>query len=195
MKDLGCWFNKGYTFNSMMDTQISKAKADIQMVKHGIKARDSESLKQLFQMYMQSALLYSSEIWMNIDSATISKPDEIDRQFWKLLPEGQVRSVCLSSAQMAIKENLMMFFKIKHNMAKTSLDEGFKYMQTATETRLSAKRDLLLPKCKLAMKQKEFVSVTTKLYNQMDAVKRESKLISVFSREAQVVAESYLYTL
>ena len=39
MKDLGCWFNKNYTFIPMMNTQISKAKRVIQMVKHGLKTR------------------------------------------------------------------------------------------------------------------------------------------------------------
>ena len=188
MKDLGCWFNKGYTFIPMMNTQIAKAKAVILMVKHGIKARDTASLKQLFQMYMQSSLLYSSEVWMNLEKATIDKLNEIDSKFWRLLPEGQTRPNCLSSAQLAIKKNLMMFFKIKHKMAIVSFDEDFKFGQNEALTRLSAKRDLLLPKCKLALKQKEFVSVTTKLYNQMDPIKRESKLISVFSNEAQRIA-------
>ena len=194
MKDLGCWFNKGYTFIPMMNTQISKAKAVIQMVKHGLQARDTTSLKQLFQMYMQSTLLYASEVWLNIDEATITKLDEVDRKFWKLLPQDQTRPECLSSAQMAIKKNLLMFFKIKHKMAKVTLDSDFEYMQSETHTRLSVKQNLLAPKCRLAMKQKEYVSVTTKLYNLMDPIKRESKLISIYSREAQRVAETFVYT-
>ena len=191
MKDLGCWFNKNYTFIPMINTQISKAKRIIQMVRHGLKVRDSRSMLQIFQIYFQSRLLYSSEIWLNLEDATINKLNDIDEKFWALLPNDIEKPKCLSSAQVAVKKNLMMYFKMRHNLAIVNLDEKFKFMQTVTFTRLSMKKDLLLPKSRLAFRQKEFVSITTKLYNRMDPTKRESKLISVFAREAQKIAEEF----
>ena len=64
-------------------------------------------------------------------------------------------------------------------------------MQSDTNTRLSQKRDLLLPKSRLAFRQKEYISVTTKLFNHMDPIKRDSKLISVFGREAERTAKEF----
>ena len=117
----------------------------------------------LFQTYFQSCLLYASEIWLNIDEATINKLDEVDNKFWNLLPKDIVKPNCLTSAQAAVKKNLMFYFKLKHKMATADLDYGFTFMQSDTNTGLSKKRDLLLPKSRLAFRQKEFISVNTKL--------------------------------
>ena len=116
MKDLGCWFNKGYTFIPMMNTQISKAKSVIYRIRNDLKVRDTLSLTQLFHSYYQSSLLYASEVWMNTENATIQKLNDIDDKLWSLLPENATRPDCLSSAQMAIKKNLMLYFisKIKN---------------------------------------------------------------------------------
>ena len=191
MKDLGCWFNKGYTFVPMMSTQISKAKSVIHRIKNDLKVRDVRSLTQLYHSYYQSSLLYSSEVWMNIEHATIQKLNESDDRFWSLLPVGSTRPDCMSSAQMAIKKNLMMYFKSKFNLAKISLDHGFEYVNDSANTRSSVRKDFLAPKCQKAFTQKEFVYVTTKLLNRMDPAKRESKLISVFAREAELMARTY----
>ena len=191
MKDLGCWFNKNYTFVPMINTQLSKAKRIIQMVKHGLKVRDAKSMLQIFQAYFQSRLLYSSEVWVNLEDATLNKLNHIDNKFWELLPHNIPRPKCLSSAQLALKKNMMMYFKMRHNMAKVTLDDSFSFMQVDTFTRLSMKKDLKLPKCRLAFKQKEFVANTTKLYNRMDPTKRESKLYSVFEKETLRVVEEH----
>ena len=191
MKDLGCWFNKGYTFIPMMNTQISKAKSVIYRIKNDLKVRDTRSLTQLFHSYYQSSLLYASEVWMNTENATIQKLNDIDDKFWSLLPENATRPDCLSSAQMAIKKNLMLYFKSKFNLAKISLDHGFEFMNDESHTRSSVRKDFLAPKCQKAFTQKEFVYVTTKLLNRMDPAKRESKLISVFAREAELMARTY----
>ena len=152
----------------MMNTQISKAKSVIHRIKNDLKVRDVRSLTQLYHSYYQSSLLYSSEVWMNIEHATIQKLDDIDHKFWSLLPENAVRPDCLLSAQMAIKNNLMLYFKSKFNLAKISLDHGFKFVNDSANTRSSVRKDLLTPKCRLAFTQKEFVYVNTKLLNTVE---------------------------
>ena len=175
----------------MMNTQLAKARSVIHMIKNNLKTRDEQSLLQLYRSHFQSRLLYASEVWMNIEEATINKLNEIDCKFWSLLPEGVQRPVCLSSAQIAIKKNLIMYFKSKHNLAKLSLDNNFTYVNDEANTRSSLRKDFLMPKCRLAFVKKEFVPVTTKLLNQMDAKKRETKLLSIFYREAERIALTY----
>ena len=175
----------------MMNTQFAKANSAIFMVKYALIARDAKSLTQLYQSYFQSRLLYSSEVWFNLDSATIKKIEHMDEKFWELRPQGMIIPDCLTSVQMAVKKNLLMYFKIRHNLAKVSFDNKFDFLSNQITTRGCEKRDMRQPKCRLALKQKEFVCVTTKLYNQMDTLKRESKLLTVFSKEAERVARLY----
>ena len=191
MKDLGVWFNKKYTFTTMINTQMAKAACVIQMIKHGLKVRDVKSLTQLYTMYFQSTLLYGSEVWANSDNALKIKLDSMDDKFWALLPNNLVKPDCLTSIQRAMKKNLSLYFKIKYNLSKTSLKTPFKFCQDSANTRGNMMRNLLPPKCRLAMKQKEFVNVTSKLYNKMDLLKRESKLLIVFEREAEKIVRRY----
>ena len=138
-------------------------------------------------MYFQSTLLYGSEVWANRDNSMKVKLDEMDRKFWNLLPNGLERPNCLSSMQRAMKKNLSLYFKIKFKLSKTDLKTEFAYTQEATNTRVSSKQELLPPKCRLAMRQKEFVYVTSKLYNQMDIRSRKSRLLTVFENEAELL--------
>ena len=188
MKDLGCYFSQIYNFNVMMNTQFAKAKSAIYMVKYGLLTRNSQALTQIYQSYFQSRLLYSSEVWLNLDGATINKLERMDERFWALRPNGMVIPDCLTSVQMAVKKNLLMYFKIRHKLAIVSFDNKFEFVRDTIHTRNSEKRNLRPPKCRLVLKQREFVNITTKLYNLMDVSRRESRLYSVFAREAERIA-------
>ena len=183
LKDLGVIFSKTYTFVSMMKVQMAKAKNVIRRIKNDLIVRDARSLKLIYQTYYQPTLLYGSEIWINLEVATINKLQAADDSFWDLLPVTAQKPTCRNSMQVAVRKNLMHYFKHKFSICKMSLHEDFKETNILNATRTSEKRDLIAPKSKLSVKTREFVSVTTKLFNKLDAIKRKTTLIGNFSRE------------
>ena len=188
LKDLGCVFSKTYTFVSMMNIQLAKARRTIRMVSNKLLVRNAESLKLIYQAYFQSSLLYSSEIWLNLESSTLGKLVRIDESFWKLLPENEVKPKCYNSVQVAIKKNLMLYFKHHFKICKTDLTINFSKFGN-TQTRESLRGDLKPPKSRLSVGTREFVTVTTKLYNQMNHEKRTSKLLINFEKEVNRMVE------
>ena len=188
LKDLGCVFSRTYTFVSMMVSQLAKARRVIRMVSNKLMVRNPESLKMIFQAYFQSTLLYSSEVWLNLENSTLGKLKRIDDSFWKLLPDGQERPKCYNSIQIAVKKNLMLFFKHKFNLCKTTLEEDFRGFDNL-QTRESLRGDLKPPKSRLSVKTREFVTVTTKLYNLMDHDTRTTRLLPNFERAVNLMIE------
>ena len=116
--------------------------------------------------------------------STLSKLSKIDSDFWALLPKEYEKPNCLTSVQLALKKNLVMYFKLKHRLIKTNFVSDFECASDIHSTRSWSRHDLKIKKCKLQAKRIEFVNITTKLYNLMDPVKRSSKLLTVFEKEA-----------
>ena len=182
LKDLGVLFSKTYTFVSMMKVQIAKARNIIRKVRHNLIVRDPVSLKMIYQSYFQSTLLYGSEVWLNIEDSTLSKLYNIDDSFWALLPAQYDRPICRNSVQVAVRKNLMLYFKHKYDICKMDLTEDF-YEIEQNLTRNGGRNQLRPPKCRLSVKSREFTSVTTKLFNKLNHEKRKTTLINNFSRE------------
>ena len=184
MKDLGCVFSKNYNFVPMIATRLAKARSVIQIIKHNLLLRTPEAMKIIFQAYFQSVILYSSEVWVNLQDRMLSKLYNVDSEFWSLLPKSMEKPKCLNSVQLALKTNLMIFFKHKHRLMKTTFASDFSKIGDKYETRANARNDLKTKKCKMQATNNEFVNVTTKLFNLMDPIKRSSKLLTVFEKEA-----------
>ena len=189
LKNLGCVFSKTYTFVAMMNLQLAKAKRVMRMIENKLFVRDAQCLKQIYQCYLQSTLLYSSEVWFNLENPTIDKLRRVDESFWELLPNDQEPPVCYNSVQIAVKKNLMLFFKHKFNICRTDLTEEFVTFETQ-QTRESLRGDLKLPKSNLSVKTREFVTVTTKLFNMLDPIKRVTRLLPKFERTVNEMIEN-----
>ena len=169
-----------------------KACRVINIIKHSLSVRDTAALKQLYQQYYQSVLLYCSEVWFNLEPATLKKIMHADERFWRLRPYGVQRPNVWNSVQICVKKSLMLYFKYKHRIHVVDLETNFEYVQNATETRSSMRGDLKLPKMRMAMKRNKFVSVTTKIFNLMDSVQRESRLILNYERAVEsMIAQEF----
>ena len=94
------------------------------------------------------------------------------------------RPNCMSSVQVAFKQNLMAYFKHRHRLIKTDFKSVFCQVNDGYETRAKNRNDLKTRKCRLQMFSNKYVNVTTKLFNLMDPVQRSTKLMTVFEREA-----------
>ena len=182
LKDLGCLFSTTYTFCAMMANQVSKAKCVIFMIMNKLKARDQKSMTQLFQSYFQSVLLYASEVWLNLDYATLNKLDEIDQKFWNLAQDCEIRT--FSSVQLAVMKNLMMLFKIKNKMAIAEFEDDFSESNISS-TRAATNGGLQMPNIKLALKRNEFITVTSKVFNFLDPEIRKTKNLQRFKTEVR----------
>ena len=59
-------------------------------------------------------------------------------------------------------------------------------------TREAQRGDLKLPKSRLSVKSREFVTVTTKLFNMMDQTKRSTRLIINYEKAVnQMIEENF----
>ena len=185
--DLGVKFSIHQSFHCHLEYASMKANRVINMVKHNLRVRSTEVLRIIYQMYFQPRITYASQLWFNLDDLVITKVNELDRQFWKLA--GTIRRPdVLTTVQLMVVQQLMLFFDYKHGGVCLDLEDDFQECQNMISTRRMRNEELNLPKPRIESKREEFVYTTTRLYNMLSVDQRNEQKRSIFKRSAIALA-------
>ena len=145
IRDLVVIVDSGLMFDAHVNTVVSKAYARIAMVLRGFSTRNTILLRRTYITYVRPILEYASSVWNPHLLKHINVLERVQRHFTKRITvlrnlSYEERLACLDVDTLEcrrLKADLILYYKIMHNLTPWSIDRYFNTTVHSRHTRLT----------------------------------------------------------
>jgi hypothetical protein len=202
VKDLGIYVDSNLKFDQHVSRIVSKAYSRIACLLHGFISRDSNLLKKAYVTFIRPMLEYGANVWCPGQLKYIDTIERVQRYFTKrikcLSTLTYTERLCrldLESLELRrIKSDLMVYFKVIHNLTPFDPCDVFKVNINDCNVELRSRRQLVLPKVNNSNTSNNFFIRRINMWNSLPDSIRNADSITTFKRLLKSVDFSLFLT-
>ena len=136
VKDLGIYLSRDLSWSAQVSHVYSKALSLVHTILRSFKTRDHKLFINLYKIYIRPIIEYNSSIWMPHKISDIEKLESIQIKFTRILCKklnigytsytNRLQILNLETLELRrIKLDLILFYKIKHQLIYLDFDDFF----------------------------------------------------------------------